>query len=64
MQQVLTTHHLEIKTRNGKTKTFTLPSFANNSRLLESLEKRSSKTVEKLPDQHEKGLEPPNQNRD
>lgn len=59
MRSVLTTHHLEIKTRNGKSKTYTLPSFSNNSRILESLEKRSGKTVEKLPDQYEKGLEPP-----
>ncbi len=59
MPLVLTTHHLEIKTRNGKTKTFTLPSFANNSRILESLERRTHKTVEKLPDLYEKGLEPP-----
>ena len=59
LPMVLTTHHLEIKTRDGKTKTFTLPSFANNSRLLESLERQTHKTVEKLPDHYEKGLEPP-----
>ena len=59
LPKIMTTHHLEIKTRDGKSKTFTLPSFLDNSRLLNSLEQRSGKTVEKLPDEYEKGLEPP-----
>ncbi|MEC5127019.1 hypothetical protein VSU19_09675 [Verrucomicrobiales bacterium BCK34] len=59
LPMILTTHHLEIKTRDGKTKTFTLPSFLGNRRLLESIEQRAAKTIEKLPDHYEKGLEPP-----
>ena len=59
MKSVLTTHHLAVETRDGKTKTFTLPSFASNSGLLDSLAKRSGKVIEKLPDEIEKVLNPP-----
>lgn len=59
MMTILTTHHLVIKTRDGKENTHTLPSFAGNQRLLESLARRSGKTIEALPDEVEKGLNPP-----
>ncbi len=59
MNIILTTYHLVIETRDGKKKTYTLPSFGRNQRLLSSLQKHSGLTIEKLPDEVEKGLTPP-----
>ncbi|MDF1823089.1 MAG: hypothetical protein P1U68_00515 [Verrucomicrobiales bacterium] len=59
MNTILTTHHLVIETRDGRRKTYTLPSFGDNSALLNSLAKRSGITLRKLPDKREDGLSSP-----
>ena len=41
-------HYLAVTLRSGKSRTFTLPTYRSNQRLLESISRRTSRTIESL----------------
>ena len=49
MGNTITTEHVVIKSRDGKTKKFTLPTFGRNAQILASLSERTGLEIETLP---------------